>query len=124
GLFASAALGAPVGRALVRGEDDVIDAEAAARTVEALRTVLGEMEPDERALFDKCYGYGQSMLAASEGGKRSYRTLVRRYHMQLAHMGARLDGLGVKEMPRWTRGVSGRVFDVEPANDEPGGGER
>ncbi len=101
-----------------RGEDDLLEIEAAAHTGRALRKVTEELPPEQRRLLDRCIGHGETIkVAALETGK-GYRAVLREYHEILARMGTKLGCLGIDEMPPWRADVSGEVFPDPEAPDE------
>jgi hypothetical protein len=116
GLLASAAGGMAFGsQTVVRGEDDVVEAEAARRTGEALQAVVAELGAEDAELLRRCFAGKQSVRTAAKEMGRSYSRTIERYHELLALLRARLVGRGVG--PVWIEGVSGEVFGEGAAND-------
>jgi len=103
------------GQTVVRGEDDVVEAEAARRTGEALQAAIAELDAEDAELLRRCFVGGQSVRAVARETGQRYGALIARYHELLALLRARLVGRGVG--PVWMDGVSGEVFGEGAAND-------
>ncbi len=100
-----------------RGEDGVVELEAATNAGDALRKVVGGLRPEQRHLVEQCHAYGAHVKHVARASGRSYHAVLREYHDLLELMGTRLRGLGIEEMPPWRADVSGQVLDGPAAND-------
>lgn len=122
-LFAGALqMGAPT--TITRGVEDVVAAEGARATGDAVRQVVGELRPEQRDMLRQCAAYGEPVKAYAKQLGRGYRGVLDDYHELIALCGARLHGLlGTTGMPEWHADISGRVFEdpPDPANDGDGG---
>jgi len=125
GVLFAGAMEVGVPTAITRGVEDVLEAEGARRTGDAVRRVVSELRPEQHYLLQQCAAYGEPVSQAARQLKKSYRLVLEEYHEVTALCGARLDTLlGSKEMPPWHPDISGQVFAEPPgpANDgEPGG---
>ena len=88
--------------AITRGIEDVVQTEAARRTGEALRVLVGELSPEQLYLLRSCAAYGEPVKVVAKHLQKGYRTVLDDFHELKARCGARLAGLlGTKELPPW-----------------------
>jgi len=95
------------------GEGEAVEIEAAARAGDALREALPESGSDERTMIEMRFGKQMPLteVAAAMGvDERGYRTFVRRFHAAVAAVREGLRQRGIRELPPWREGVSGRAL--------------
>jgi hypothetical protein len=99
----------------------MVEAEAARRTGDAMRKVIGELRPEQVELLQRCGAYGEPVSKIARQKEKRYKTVLDAFHDLLGLCGARLGTLlGSRELPPWHPELSGRVFEdpPEPANDD------
>jgi DNA-directed RNA polymerase specialized sigma24 family protein len=97
-------------------EEDLGVHRAAAWAGEALRTVMGSLAPEERAILERHFREKKPLtVIALEMGveKPQYRSFVRHFDRLIEIVGTRLMALGMKGMPVWLPDVSGTALGSE-----------
>src|SRR5262249_39752497 len=107
GVLFSGAMAISARGILARGEAEVVEAEGARRTGDAVREVLSELRPEQVHLLEQCAAYGESVKRVAQEVKRDYRTVLDELHALKALCGARLAAKGVGAASPWHPELSG-----------------
>ena len=100
------------------GEEEVLEREAAQRAISALKSLVEELQPEQRELLELHFRDGIPLVRIAAMRGQPYPALLAQYHALEKVLGARLSGRGIAELPPLPEEASGAVLGRQNAEVE------